>query len=274
MERETREQILVYLQNLIDTNINRATDRQIDEIDTPENYLRLRDPHGKLQPFYAAMIPAEVRRISTFQRGLVTGIGTSFEECARLIALENHADAQRSYDLSGEVSLNALNEIERRVAQFEHAAEEGTTRPTLNEMVAAVLAANDDGDTERRTARADLYVLGHDGTEYFFELKSPYANKGQCLEVTQRLLRLHLLRDHPRPQVQAYFALPYNPYGLTHDDYNWSIVRLYTPFEQAVVIGQSFWQIIGGDEAYAELLGLYQLVGQHNADRITALLDD
>jgi hypothetical protein len=38
-----------------------------------------------------------------------------------------------------------------------------------------------------------------DGTELFFEIKGPKPNKGQCLEVTQRLLRFQLLSGKNRP---------------------------------------------------------------------------
>ncbi|QXE21660.1 hypothetical protein B6N60_00337 [Richelia sinica FACHB-800] len=101
-----------------------------------------------------------------------------------------------------------------------------------------------------------LYILAKDGTELFFEIKAPKPNKGQCLEVTQRLLRFHLLRGQNRPQVKAYYAMPYNPYGATKFDYKWSYTINYTPFNDAVVIGHDFWEIIGGKTAYTYILHL------------------
>jgi hypothetical protein len=144
------------------------------------------------------------------------------------------------------------------VVAFESAS---TDKPSLEQMIKAVLDAHREDDLEERTARADLYVLAKDGTEFFFEIKSPVPNKGQCLEVTQRILRFHLLRGQPRPAVQAYFAMAYNPYGPDRADYRWSFAQNYTPFEQAVVIGHEFWEIVGGPTAYEELLEIYQEVG-------------
>lgn len=93
-------------------------------------------------------------------------------------------------------------------------------------------------------------------------MRSPQPNKGQCLEVTQRILRIHLLLGEPRPAAQAYYAMAYNPYGPTRAEYRWSFGRQYMPFAEAVLIGHEFWDIIGGPRAYAELLDLYQEVGR------------
>ncbi|MDJ0556873.1 MAG: TdeIII family type II restriction endonuclease [Microcoleaceae cyanobacterium MO_207.B10] len=87
-------------------------------------------------------------------------------------------------------------------------------------------------------------------------------SKGQCLEVTEGLLKFHLRRGKNRPQVKAYYAMSYNPYGPTINDYKWSYALNYTPFNQAVVIGNEFWNIIGGETTYQELLEIYLEVGR------------
>jgi hypothetical protein len=54
----------------------------------------------------------------------------------------------------------------------------------------------------------------------------------------------------------------YNPYGPDRSDYRWSFAINYTSFNDSVVIGQEFWQIVGGPAAYEELLEIYQEVGR------------
>ncbi|MGB6167489.1 MAG: TdeIII family type II restriction endonuclease, partial [Geitlerinemataceae cyanobacterium] len=106
------------------------------------------------------------------------------------------------------------------------------------------------------------YILAHDGTEFLFEIKSPKPNKGQCLEVIQRLLRFYVFRGYSQPQLQAYYAMPYNPYGSQKSDYKWSQALNYLPFDEAVIIGQDFWNLVGGATAYEELLEIYIEVGR------------
>lgn len=76
------------------------------------------------------------------------------------------------------------------------------------------------------------------------------------------LLRFHLLREMNRPQVQSYYAMPYNPYGASKSDYKWSQAISYLPFDEAVLIGQDFWNLVGGETAYGELLEIYLEVGR------------
>ncbi len=257
----TRSRITAALEVFIENYVEKHRDRAVEKMKSPQQYLNLSDKDGGLKPFYVAIVPSEVLRISAFQRGLVTSVGTSLEECARLIALDHHQDAQRGYVLRGEISSDALSEIERQVAAFEHAASRKAPRASLNSMINGVLRSNMSGETEIRDHKADLYILGDDDVEYYFEMKSPKPNKDQCLRVTQGILKIHALRNQARPNVQCYFAMTYNPFGNSRQSYNWSFARNYTPFDGAVLIGKEFWNIIGGESCYKELLEIYKYVG-------------
>ncbi|BDA66891.1 hypothetical protein CAL7716_010570 [Calothrix sp. PCC 7716] len=132
-------------------------------------------------------------------------------------------------------------------------------------MVTAVLNAKRTDDLETKKARADLYILTKDDKELLFEIKSPKPNKGQCLEVTQRLLRFNLLREKNRQNLKTYYAMPYNSYGTNRTSYKHSMALQYTPFNEAVIIGNEFWSIIGGESAYEELLEIYLEIGRENS---------
>jgi hypothetical protein len=127
-----------------------------------------------------------------------------------------------------------------------------------------------------RTIRivADLFVKTHKGSELYFEMKSPMPNKGQCLEVTQRLLRIQRARGKGPPEVQTYFAMPYNPYGGERDNYQWGYARRYLPFEDGVLISEEFWNLLGGKGTYEQLLEIYYEVGQAKAKDLLELLGD
>ncbi len=261
----TRIQIKGYLEGFIQGLIDEYKGREILKPDNAEEYLSRFSSKGELKPFQAALIPPALIRINQFERGLSTRLGNSIEECARLIALEYHQKARRGYDVKADVSLAAFAEAERQKENYESSTKTGKAKPTLEKMIAAVLQVRRSNDLERKSVRTDLYILAKDGTEYFLEIKAPKPNKGQCLEVTQRLLRFHLLRGQSRPQVKAYYAMPYNPYGETKADYKWSYAKNYMPFNDAVIIGSEFWNIVGGETAYQELLEIYLEVGNEKS---------
>lgn len=251
----TKEQIKSYLKEFIQKLIAQSTSSEISkERQMPRD-------GDTLKPFHEAILPPSVRAVSQFERSFSTRLGSTFEECALIIAKQYHEAARRNYKMREKVSKAALDEIDAQVRNFESMATQGT-RWAFERMVEAVLAKASSMPTIEVQVPADLYVRRHDGTEMFFEIKSPQPNKGQCLEVTQRLLRIHLVRGKPRPEVQAFFAMPYNPYGESRQAYRWNYAMNYTPFEDAVLIGAEFWSRIGGSSTYQELLAIYKEVGQ------------
>ena len=260
----THAQIKGYLEAFIETVVNKYKNNIVAEFDITSEYLKQPSTKGQRKPFHAAIIPPEIIRINMFERGFSTSLGSTFEECAKLIALQYHQNAVRGYNVTGKVSRSANDEIEHQVRAFEHAVEEGELRPTLQEMIEAVLVKSVANDEKiPLLAKADLYIRDKDGTQYFFEMKSPMPNKGQCLEVLQRILRFHLLTNQRRPQVQGYFSMAYNPYGSKRSQYKWSFARMYTPYDEMILIGDEFWdKIIGPSGTMEELVQIYHEVGR------------
>jgi hypothetical protein len=180
----------------------------------------------------------------------------TFEECARLIALQTCAVAKRGYKASGKMPAAAAAKIEGIVSRIN----EGHT-PDFSALIDEVLQVRG-GEWVERPAIADLYLKDQAGHEYFFEIKSPRPNKGQCLEVTERLLRIHAITQKNRPDVNAYFAMAYNPYGTCLEDYRHSFGLRYLDMQNEVLLGADFWTLIGGEGTYEELLEIYREVGR------------
>ncbi|CUU11363.1 MAG: TdeIII family type II restriction endonuclease [Fimbriimonadales bacterium] len=258
---KTQEQIKSYLRKFIEKLLSetKGDDKKVSHDSTANK--------ATLKPFHAAVLPAPLRGISELERKFSTRLGSTFEQCALFIARQYHRDARRNHKISAQVSKEAIDAIDAQVRNFERMATKGQ-RLAFADMVNSVLAAGASSATQFLEATADIYILTHNGNELFFEIKSPQPNKGQCLEVTQRLLRIHLIKGKPRPEVQAYFALPYNPYGHSREDYQWNYAKNYAPFEDAVLIGAEFWNLIGGEGTYEALLAIYEEVGREFEQKI------
>src|SRR5690349_23869708 len=98
---KTREIIKAYLEVFIENLVSSHKSRPLPEFSELSTYLSHVSVRGRLKPFHAAIIPEELMRITAFERSFTTNLGTTFEECARLIALEHHADAKRGYEIRG-----------------------------------------------------------------------------------------------------------------------------------------------------------------------------
>lgn len=262
INKNTRVQIKGYLQGFVQALIEEHRPRN-----RASRIAEKRSTHtsreGDLKPFHEAIIPAEVIRISEFERSFSTKLGTTFEECARLIALQSYKVAQRGFKASGKMPLAAAARIEEIVSRL--GQKEG--RLSFPEMIETVLSAKDKTLVER-PAIADVYLQDDKGREYFFEIKSPKPNKGQCLEITERLLRIHAIKQAKRPRVNAYFAMGYNPYGKRKASYTHSFALQYPDMDHQVLLGEEFWTYIGGRNTYDQLLAIYQEVGQEMSKTI------
>ncbi len=216
---------------------------------------------GKLKPFHNAILPPEAVRLSSFERSFSTSLGNTFEECARLIALDNHKEAGRSRVLTGKISRKSLTEIERARTLIDEG--HPIDYPTV---VQRVLRANSREEVVIRTI-TDVYLKTARGEEYYFEIKSPKPNKGQGIEVTDRLLRTHALRKQGPPKVHTFFAMAYNPYG-SRENYRHSFALQHLDMKHQVVIEDEFWDIVGGRGTFKALLEVYAEVGKEKGRQI------
>lgn len=212
--------------------------------------------NGEIKPFHEALLPDGIMRINEFERSFSTKLGTSFEECARLIGQDFHGHAERSHQVSGKISKKAVAFIENTVNMT------GTKGAKWNYTDLAKKVCSFTGNGIERTCVADLYLRTKTGQEMYFEIKSPKPNKGQCLEVTDRLLKLHAIRKKAPPAVRTFFAMAYNPYGDSRSYYKHSFTLNYLDFRNQVIIGKEFWDIVGGKGTYEELLEIYREVGK------------
>lgn len=219
--------------------------------------LRVSSKEGDLKPFHESLIPDGILRVSEFERSFSTKLGTTFEECAKLIAASTHRRAERGHRVAGHASPKAIKRIEEVV----NAISSGGMRSKYPTLVKEIIALSKSGTGVRRISIADLHIETKTGEELFFEIKSPKPNKGQCLEATARLLQIHAITHEKYPKVKTFYATAYNPYGLKKEDYKHSFAVNYMDIQNEVLVGKEFWDLVGGDGTYEDVLSIYQDVG-------------
>ncbi|MFW0837431.1 MAG: TdeIII family type II restriction endonuclease [Candidatus Komeilibacteria bacterium] len=254
--KNTRQLIKGYLEGFIQGMVEEKTDNGFD----PKQLrpLRQESKKGDLKPFHESLLPDGLLTITEFERSFSTKLGTTFEECARLIALDNHKHAERGHRVTGQISLKAIKRIEEITSKIGT----GGMKSSYPEFVEEIIKIAGDGKSADRTSIADLYIVKKDGTELFIEIKSPKPNKGQCLEATGRLLQIHGITYKQYPKAKAYYATAYNPYGVNKATYKHSFVVNYMDLEDEVLLGKEFWDLVGGAGTYEQVLEIYQEVGR------------
>lgn len=217
------------------------------------------DPEGGIKPFHEALVPEGVLRTSDFERSFSTGLGASFEEVAKLVARDYYQIAERNHKLKVSIPKVALDTIDAIISDI---GSDGVLGRYLEHVASVAAAYKGDVVERKRPLTIDLYLRAHDGSEYYFEMKSPKPNKDQAVGAIRKLLIVHGVKGQQPPDLRTFYTMAYNPYGVTRGDYNESVARKYLDFENMVLIGEEFWTLMGGSGTYEEVLETYRQVGR------------
>lgn len=114
-------------------------------------------------------------------------------------------------------------------------------------------AAGRFGVPDSRRVISDLWWK-RSGIEHFASIKTVKPNIDQTAQAKLDLLHL-AAEDEDRA---VHFGLYYNPFGDTREDYSWSPPsRLFDlANDQPILIGADYWDALGGDGTYEEILQL------------------
>lgn len=62
--------------------------------------------------------------------------------------------------------------------------------------------------------------------------------------------------------MRTFYAMAYNPYGRDRKSYKHSFTMRYMDAANQVLIGNEFWEIVGGPGTYEAVLDIYREVGR------------
>ena len=196
------------------------------------------------------------------ERSIVTKMGLRlYPEIARLIALENYSDVTLEKVIQGELDEAAVNTIDRIVRDLRAAKR----RPDHElEMLEIRDAATSSVNVPVRVI-ADLYIGDFQGGPLFAEIKTPVPNLDICAESKSKILTFESL-FHER-HARGFLAFAYNPY-VTRADYAHSFTKKIMDLEAEVLMGEEFWDVIGGNGTFPQLLTLIDSVGHEIQEEI------
>ena len=258
----TQQRILSYLSTFLDNFGDSFVDR-FRKAQGEFERLKQRIKKGEFKPFHEAILSEAILPILAFERAFSTPLGTTFEECARMIASDRYKHAERGFNLSGAVSAAATSTID----SIESTIETQGMRSRYLEFARSVALAYE-ADPRQRRVKIDLYIIDHGDNEIFFELKTPKPNAPQSIRAVKKMLQIHAIRRETSPKVQSYYAMAFNPYGQNRTDYNHGPALRYLDFQNQGLIAEEFWDFIGGPGTYAEVLALYQSIGQQKGEEV------
>lgn len=217
------------------------------------------NPEPASMPFHTRLLGSNRLALYSFIHSLNTNFGTSiFEPVAVALASGRFVSASSQQTAGLEISSDAQLVIQNIMDNLTTAS----TSPCKPEEIEAIRAVCQSGEMKRvKPTKVDVKLLGIDGTIYLIDIKTAKPNAGSFKEFKRTLLEwvAVTLVANPIASVETLIAIPYNPYEPS--PYNRWTMRGMIDLDNELKVAAEFWDFLGGEGSYTELLGCFERVG-------------
>ena len=226
-----------------------------------ENKLKRYARETSSMPFLSRLIQdGEKVAAYSFIHSIATTLGMSiYEDVSKIIAEESADECFTKYDVGGVISReqkSVIDDIVRKLRNDEKKVN------SAQEIKLVLDASAKDGKAQKEGRIADFYMR-RAGKEHYFEIKTVKPNMDVFTKSKTKLLEWVARRRSP---IKVFLAFPYNPYHP----------QPYERFtEQGVLdrgkeflIGKEYWDFLGGENTFEELLVLFDGVGKKFREQI------
>ncbi len=214
-------------------------------------------------PFHMRLLGKDRMALFSFNQSLNTNFGTAiFEPVAEAIAKDNFKTAKTHTTAGQFICQGALDEIMRNLTA-------AITPVNKIEEIAKVREVCNTGLKQKvKPTLVDLFVENYKDELYLFDLKTAKPNAGNFKEFKRTLLEwvAAILVSNPEAKVHTMIAIPYNPYEP--QPYKRWTMRGMLDLEEELKVGVEFWDFLGGNGAYQDLLNCFERVGIELRDEV------
>jgi len=239
--------------------IKSMMDRVLSKVLTEDPFIK--EKHRAEKPLYAALVPDEIFKGAHFERRFVTPFGGVWEKVAVVAANAGLGYGTVDHKIEGLINAERLRRISEVLNALEHGRRGDRKRPDWDTELNYILQGRS-LEQIPATVVCDVYAEDKINKKRFaFELKAPLPNSDQTKVSKEKMLKLYSME--PVLVDAAYYALPYNPYGK-RENYAWSFPARWFNMrdDEVVLIGDEFWDKIGGVGAYRAFITAVNEVGR------------
>jgi len=228
-----------------------------------EIYQNTKEP--AYMPFHTALLGKDRLALYQFIHSLNTNFGTTiFEPVAVELAKSRFDVVDRQVDVSCEISEEALREIDIIIDSLIIARSAPNKLQEIERLRAKLFIGV---RRKVKLTKVDLFCQ-RGGEIYLFDIKTAKPNKGSFLEFKRTLLKWSaaVLTQNPNININSAIAIPYNPY-YPHPYSRWTMAGMLD-LQNELLVAEEFWDFLGGNGSYQNLLKVFEEVGVEMRDEI------
>jgi hypothetical protein len=213
------------------------------------------------------LVPDVIFKSWQLEKMFTVSLEGIWKKLAVVAANAGLGEAVTNYRIYGTIKTGRLRRITETVNRLAYTGPEAMrTRPDWNAELAYIMKGR--GRDFPVSIVCDVFCEDKlNAKKYVFELESPFLNSNKTKVSKEKLLKLHSMS--PLQVDEVYFALPYNPYGRK-ENYTWGFPTRWFNMTQdeVVLIGEEFWDKIGGVGTYTAFIEAVNEIGSHYKERI------
>lgn len=229
------------------------------------NKFRDYNPKGIQKPFHFRLLGRDRMELFSFIQSLNTTFGTSiFEPVAAKLARRKFVEVNYQFNVGNQISESAQREIQNIIDDLSVGVD--VDKKTEIERIRVVSQV---GDIHKlRPVKVDLFVRDKEENIYLFDLKTAKPNKSNFKDFKRTLLEWAAISFYENPSVKlnTLIAIPYNPYEPK--PYQFWTVKGMIDIDKELKVAKDFWDFLGGEGSYEELLDCFEAAGQEMREEI------
>jgi len=205
-------------------------------------------------PFHSRLFGENRMATYSFIQSCNTMLGQSiFEQIGEIIAKPHFLIAKSQYkEFNGNLS-------DKRVIVIDHIMKDLTSgirnANKDKEIIDILKTQNTSG--KKISQRVDLYLKDKNNLEYLIELKTAKPNINEFTSIKRKLLEWTAISNKP---INTLVCIPYNPY-FPERYQRWTLKGLFD-INKEILVGEEFWDFLGGNNTFNELLDIFTDVGK------------
>jgi len=216
-------------------------------------------------PFHFRLLGKDRMALFSFIHSINTMLGQSiFEKAAEIIGEPNFDEIKSGYKLKGYISDEAILEIENIIDEL-GSLKIKASESAENKRIKKVGKKGYLGNIKK--SKVDLYAV-KGRREYYLEIKTAKPNIDIFTRTKVKLLKWKVMRYsiNQKNEVKTCICIPYNPQEPKPYS-RWTLQGLYD-LKNEVLVADEFWDFLGGEGTYEELLDIFENTGIELRDEI------
>lgn len=213
----------------------------------------------EVMPFHYRLLGKDRMALFSFIQSINTMFGTSiFEQTAVRLAQKRFKVAKNHVKAFNKISFEAQSTIQFIIDQLSSSIAT-PDKPKETELI--IKASNKASLHDISTPQVDVWLETFDEELYLIDIKTVKPNIGSFISFKRTLLEwvaVELAKDENR-KIHSLIAMPYNPFEP--EPYKSWQLRGMLDLDHELLVGKAFWDFVGGEGAYEDLLDCFETAG-------------